>query len=77
MATRNYEGQKFDLDEANITFDLLSVEEPLQININNKPFTMIMRTPGNDDRLVRGLLYSEGVLINMNSPVFCRIFLPA
>ena len=66
MATRNYEGQKFELDEANITFDLLSVEEPLQININNKPFTMTMRTPGNDDRLVRGLLYSEGVLKDLN-----------
>ena len=66
MATRIYEGQKFELDEANITFDCLSVEEPLQININNKPFTMTMRTPGNDVSLVRGLLYSEGVLKDVN-----------
>lgn len=42
MATRNYEGKKFEMDEASITFDSLSIEEPLQININNKPFTMTM-----------------------------------
>ena len=66
MATRNYEGKKYELDEASITSDSLSIEEPLQININNKPFTMTMRTPGNDVSLVRGLLYSEGVLKDLN-----------
>lgn len=62
MATRNYEGEKFELNESIETIDSLSIEEALQININNKPFTMTMRTPGNDASLVRGLLYTEGVL---------------
>lgn len=43
-------------------------EEPLQININGKPFTIAMRTPGNDLELTRGLLYTEGV-IKTNSEI--------
>lgn len=37
-------------------------EEPLQININGNAFTVAMRTPGQDDELTRGLLYTEGVI---------------
>ncbi len=64
MATRNYEGKKFDSKEVNKIVDALTVEEALQININKKPFTVSMRTPGNDVSLVRGLLHSEGILKN-------------
>ncbi|MCK5400134.1 MAG: formate dehydrogenase accessory sulfurtransferase FdhD, partial [Flavobacteriaceae bacterium] len=65
MATRKYEGKKFDSNEVNKTIDSLTVEEALQININNKPFTVSMRTPGEDMSLVRGMLHSEGVLNNI------------
>lgn len=41
--------------------DLLTVEEALQININGKPYTLTMRTPGDDDYLVRGLLFTENI----------------
>jgi FdhD protein len=64
MATRNYEGKKFNTNEVNKIMDSLTVEEALQININNKPFTVSMRTPGEDVSLVRGMLHSEGVLKN-------------
>lgn len=64
MATRNYQGKKFDKDEVNKIMDSLTVEEALQININNKPFTVSMRTPGEDMSLVRGMLHSEGILNN-------------
>ena len=37
------------------------IEAPLQININNKPYTVVMRTPGNDLELVRGLLFAEDI----------------
>ncbi|NRA11167.1 MAG: formate dehydrogenase accessory sulfurtransferase FdhD [Crocinitomicaceae bacterium] len=62
MATSNYEGKKFQGNSASKTLDDLTVEEALQININGKPFTITMRTPGDDIPLVRGLLHSEGVI---------------
>jgi len=62
MATRNYEGKKFNQKEVDKIVDALTIEEALQININNKPFTVTMRTPGNDIALVRGLLHAEGVI---------------
>lgn len=62
MATRNYEGIKFDFDSSKKIVDSLTIEEALQININKKPFTITMRTPGEDINLVRGLLHSEGII---------------
>lgn len=62
MATRNYEGKKFEENQAYKTLDALTIEEALQININNKPFTVSMRTPGDDISLVRGLLHSEDLI---------------
>jgi FdhD protein len=62
MATRKYEGKKFDINTSKSIVDVLTVEEALQININNKPFTVTMRTPGEDASLVRGLLHSEGII---------------
>lgn len=41
--------------------DNLVVEAPLQININNESYTVVMRTPGNDHELIRGLLYAEDI----------------
>ena len=66
MATRNYEGLKFEIDSADKTVDSLTIEEALQININDKPFTVSMRTPGEDAALVRGLLHSEDLLEDIN-----------
>lgn len=62
MATRNYEGKKFDGKEVDKIVDALTIEEALQININNEPFTVSMRTPGQDLAMVRGLLHAEGVI---------------
>lgn len=64
MATRNYQGKKFELTSVSDTVDSLTIEEALQININGKPFTVTMRTPGDDANLVRGLLHTEGILKN-------------
>lgn len=62
MATRHYEGKKFNQQSSHKTLDALTVEEALQINVNNKPFTVTMRTPGDDVSLVRGLLHSEDII---------------
>ncbi len=66
MTTRNYQGRKYHFGTVEKTDDSLTVEGALQININEEPFTITMRTPGNDDSLIRGLLHSEGVINNVN-----------
>ncbi len=53
------------------TEDALTIEEALQVNVNGEAFTVSMRTPGNDEALVRGLLHSEGVLVDRDfQPIF-------
>ncbi|MCQ2001387.1 formate dehydrogenase accessory sulfurtransferase FdhD [Arthrobacter zhaoxinii] len=42
--------------------DVLAGEEPLEIRIGGKSFTVTMRTPGDDFDLVAGFLVSEGVI---------------
>lgn len=48
--------------------DPICVEEPLQISLSqgdkNEVFSLTMRTPGNDNELAVGLLFSEGVIKN-------------
>ncbi len=49
-------------------FDEVVGEEPLEIHISQggyiSPFSVTMRTPGNDFELVTGLLYAEGFIEN-------------
>ena len=66
MATRNYEGKKIKGALVENTLDALTVEEALQVNVNKKPFTVTMRTPGEDASLVRGLLHSEAIINDAN-----------
>ncbi|MBV9125133.1 MAG: formate dehydrogenase accessory sulfurtransferase FdhD [Planctomycetes bacterium] len=42
--------------------DWVAVEAPLEIRIGLKPATVLMRTPGDDEELVRGFLFSEGII---------------
>jgi FdhD protein len=54
------------------TRDMLAVEEPLEIRLisgagnarNNKPVSVTMRTPGNDDELAAGFLFTENIIHN-------------
>src|SRR5690606_23623359 len=57
LAARRLKGGEF-LDWQ----DSLVVEEPLEIRLNGRRFTATMRTPGHDELLARGLLFSEGVI---------------
>lgn len=57
----NYQGKKFCADKVKMVDDNLTVEQALQIAINKSPFTITMRTPGNDESLIRGLLFSEDI----------------
>ena len=54
--------------------DSVSVEEPLEMRLKYKTnikweiqsISITMRTPGNDDDLIRGFLYNERIIENMN-----------
>ncbi len=48
--------------EDSIEQDLLAVEEPLEIRVNGRNVAITMRTPGNDEELAAGFLFTEGVL---------------
>jgi FdhD protein len=43
--------------------DRVAVEAPLEIRLGFKPTTVLMRTPGDDEELVRGFLFSEGIIV--------------
>lgn len=61
MLVDNYQGKKFYKGESLNVDDHLTVEQALQIKINDESFTVTMRTPGNDTDLIRGLLYAEDI----------------
>ncbi len=42
--------------------DSLIVESPLQLRSRDEPLAILMRTPGHDIELLRGLLHSEGIV---------------
>lgn len=42
--------------------DMVAIEEPLEIRLHGRPFSVIMRTPGADRELAAGFLLSERVL---------------
>lgn len=61
MQTTKYQAIKTTVDSSTKIEDHLVIEAPLQININGTPYTVVMRTPGDDIELIRGLLYAEDI----------------
>jgi FdhD protein len=65
-----YKVRKFKSDTHEEKDDLISIEEPLEISLKfekeNKTITQLlsitMRTPGQDEDLVRGFLYNEQII---------------
>ncbi len=68
-----YQAEKFQDGKLNQVEDYLSVEEALQININSTPFTVIMRSPGNEIDMIRGLLYNEDIYTKSKSLTFSQV----
>ena len=65
-----YKVSKFKLNNLNDFNDRISIEEPLEIIIKyndkgiwvEKTISITMRTPGDDEDLVRGFLFNEKVI---------------
>lgn len=53
---------KYIAGESQETFEAITVEEALQIKINGNPYTITMRTPGQDKMLAAGLLFTERII---------------
>ena len=47
--------------------DLVTIEAPLQIEINGVPSTITMRTPGDDKALALGFIFTEGLIEEYNA----------
>ena len=61
-AARNYEARKWRGGRARVEDDCLAVEEPLEIRLGGRRFTLTMRTPGHDTELAAGFLFAEGFI---------------
>ena len=70
----NYKIIKFNKNKFEKIDDLISIEEPLEISIKYKDqnewvttsLSITMRTPGHDEDLVRGFLFNEQIIQNLN-----------
>lgn len=67
MAHKTYYAKKYTTGDTIEVSDILVEEEALQVVINGTAFTITMRTPGDDESLVRGLLFSEDVYTNIHN----------
>lgn len=60
--TRDVAIERLDGDQRRDARDTVVVETPLQLRARGTPFATIMRTPGHDLELARGLLHAEGIV---------------
>lgn len=62
MKNKSVTAIKYIAGQAQNTFESLAREEALQIKINGRAYTITMRTPGQDEILASGLLFTEGII---------------
>lgn len=71
MSNGKYKILKVQNEIINEAEDTAAIEEPLEISIINgaekKVISITMRTPGNDEELAAGFLFTEGIITNINS----------
>ena len=70
MNYRAYEAIKSERGKLRKISDGIVIEGALQININESPYTVVMRTPGDDLNLIRGLIYAEDIYKKKKNPKF-------
>ncbi len=60
--TSTVEVRRWRAGQASLDSDELAVEAPLEIRLGKSPITVVMRTPGDDEELVSGFLFDEGII---------------
>jgi FdhD protein len=65
-----YQAVKFTDGIEKIVEDNIAIEKGLQISINDKSFSVVMQTPGNEIELACGLLFSEDIISKDFKPEF-------
>ena len=74
MMNSKYKVLKYSSNNFKDIEDLVSIEEPLEISLKykekdnwvEKTLSITMRTPGNDEDLVRGFLFNEQIVKSLN-----------
>ncbi|MBK7762894.1 MAG: formate dehydrogenase accessory sulfurtransferase FdhD [Bacteroidetes bacterium] len=70
-AIKSYQALQVNNHQRKQVTDLITVEEMLGISVNGEPYTITMRTPGDEEALTRGILLTENVYANhVHNPVF-------
>jgi FdhD protein len=62
MSSKDYLAWRLEGDSLSEVPERVVEEGPLSLRVNGKPFTVTLRTPGDDRALALGLLFSEGLL---------------
>lgn len=62
VTMKGFDAVRLNVSGSDPLRDILIVEAPLHIQINDLPFTTTMRTPGHDRFLTRGLLHTESII---------------
>ncbi|OLB91620.1 MAG: formate dehydrogenase family accessory protein FdhD [Actinobacteria bacterium 13_2_20CM_2_66_6] len=65
--------QKWDAGKWSDAPDSVVTEEPLQLLLDGKPLSVVMRTPGQDIELALGLLFAEGIVRSLDDVRQLRI----
>lgn len=61
---RAFDVVRVEEERTNPAADRVAVELPLEVRLEGEPFSVIMRTPGADQDLAVGFLFTEGVIRN-------------
>src|ERR1700680_3212265 len=61
-SVRQFDVVRFDQRRSSADVDRIAAEAPLEVRLEGQPFSVIMRTPGADEDLAAGFLFTEGVI---------------
>jgi len=71
--TKRAQAVRWAAGEATPAEECVAIEAPLHIRLNGAAYTTTMRTPGDDEALARGLLYTEGIVLAQDALLEYRL----